>query len=165
MRPQTAERKRRQAGYSLVELLTVVTVFAVLVGSGLPHFDSRRQDINNVVSQVTGDLRFARARSITSGHHYGVKLLDGGSYEVERLYEDTSSAVSQWLLQEVAKTVEVPSHIELSLSDDQVDIMEFNTRGMMISADSFLTLTVTDTLQGVSHHLFVWPSGQIYYEN
>lgn len=137
-----------------------MAVFGVIAASGIPHFDARRQDINNVMSTVIGDLRFTRARSITTGTHYALRPLESGGYQVERLVEDDG----EWILDGVAKTVTLPAHIQVSIDED-LDLVEFNTRGMMISSDGSFSLTVEDTLHETSHVISVWPSGQIYYEN
>jgi prepilin-type N-terminal cleavage/methylation domain-containing protein len=154
-------RKRTvgQGGYSLVELITVMALFGVIAASGIPHFDMRRQDINNVMSSVIADIRFARARSITTGTHYAFQLTEDGGYLVERLKEDDG----EWVSNGVAKTVALPDHITLSIDRD-LDRVEFNTRGMMISSDEFFSMTVADTANDASHEVTIWPSGQVYYE-
>ena len=148
-------------GYSLVELMTVMALFGVLAASGLPHVDPRRQDVNQTLAQLIGDLRFARGRAITSGEHYAVKVDAAGSYEVRRLTQDASGT---WVLDEVAKTVALPTWVELQLPED-VDEVEFNTRGMVVIPSENFEIHVKDTLYGAEHVIFVWPSGQIYHES
>ena len=55
-----------------------VSFFAAL---GLPHLDTRRQDIQTTAAQVIADYRWARNRAITSGVHFG-----------------TQAAASSWLV-------------------------------------------------------------------
>src|SRR5262245_23032012 len=102
-------------GYTLVELLTVIALFGALVAAGLPHVDPSRQDLNQSLAELIGDLRFARGRAITSGEHYAVKVDAAGSYEVQRL---TLDATGTWVLDDVAKKVALPASIELQLPED-----------------------------------------------
>lgn len=152
-------------GYSLVELMTVMAIFGVLAASGLPHIDTRRQDINTVMNQVIADLRFARSRAITTGTHFAFELSeDGRTYDIQRLVEEAAVDGSrEWNLDSVVNTVTLPAHVQLTLPSD-VETIEFNTRGMMVSSVNFFEIAVADNLHGAAHTMSVWPSGQIYYE-
>jgi len=54
---------RHAAGFSLIELLTAITVFAVLLTIGVPSFTNliRNQRISTQANSVVGALNFARA--------------------------------------------------------------------------------------------------------
>jgi Tfp pilus assembly protein FimT len=143
----------------MIEAMATIAIAGVVIGSALPHIDTRRQDVNTAINAVIADLRFARARSITTGTHYAFELTDSGTYEVQRLKQNAGGA---WVLDEVVKTNALPDHVAIVLP--QPVSIEFNTRGMMISSNNTLTLNVSDTTFGASHQLSIWPSGQIYYE-
>jgi hypothetical protein len=143
------------AGYTVAELMVTVALVGVLVGAALPHLDARRESINGAVSSVVGDLRFARARAITSGRHYAFELVDSRTYRVQRMRNDGTS----WVADSVARQVTLPEHVELTL--DGPSVLEFNTRGMMISAEATPTLGLKDTKFGAGHAVLIWPSGQI----
>jgi hypothetical protein len=64
-----------------------------------------------------------------------------------------------WVADGIAREVSLPEHVELTL--DGADVLEFNTRGMMISADATPTLTLNDTKFGTGREVLIWPSGQI----
>jgi prepilin-type N-terminal cleavage/methylation domain-containing protein len=150
-----------EGGYSLVELMTVMALFGVIAASGLPHFEGRRQDVNNVLAQVIGDLRFARGRSITTGTHFALRMLEEGGYQIERMELDDG----EWVESSVAKAVVLPPGITLTIGPEDVDLIEFNTRGMMVSSDASIDLTVEDTVHDATHVLSIWPSGQIAHES
>jgi Tfp pilus assembly protein FimT len=152
-------RLTNRRGYTIIEAIATIVIAGVVIGSALPHIDPRREEINTTINAVIGDLRFARARSITSGTHWAFVVKDAGTYEVQRLKEGAAGA---WILDEVAKTNKLPSHVSLVLT--QPVNVEFNTRGMMISSPNVLTIYFSDTTFGASHQVSVWPSGQIYYE-
>jgi hypothetical protein len=127
----------------------------VLVGTVLPHLDTRRESINGAVQSVVGDLRFARARAIASGTHYAFDLVDPRTYRVQRMTNDGTA----WVADSISREVSLPEHLELAL--DGASGLEFNTRGMMISADLAPTLTLYDTKFGAGRTVLIWPSGQI----
>ncbi len=150
-----------QLGYSLLELLTTMAIFGVLAAAGIPHLDTRRQDLNNAVTTIIADIRYARARAITSGTHYVMERKETNLYEVQR-YEEVGGV---WSYDSTAKTVQLPSYITVTLSPTT---LEFNTRGMMVTSfpsGSYLTLTVKDTKFNAEHKVTVWPSGQVYYDS
>lgn len=149
-------------GYSLVELLTGIAIFSVLLAVGLPHLNTHRQDINSAVTSVIADIRFARSKAIRTGAHYAVELLDEHTYQVQRFREVDAG---NWQFESIVKTAELPEHINLDMDPT---LLEFNTRGMMISDignNSWVKVAVTDDAYGASHEISVWPSGQVYYEN
>lgn len=150
-----------QSGYSLLELLTSMAIFGVIAAAGIPHLDTRRQDLNTAVSTIIADIRFARSRAITSGTHYVMKRINASKYQIQRFEESGTT----WVFHSVAKTIELPSYITIALSPTT---LEFNTRGMMVTSlvsGSFVTLTVTDSKFDAEHTVSVWPSGQVYYES
>jgi len=91
-----------------LELVVAAGIFGVLAAAGLPHIDTRRQDLNTSVERTVVDLRFARARAITTGDHYAVAFNGAGSYEVQRL----ELVGGTWTVAEVVRTVDLPSHIQ-----------------------------------------------------
>ncbi len=159
------KRVESSAGFTLVELLIGVSIFAVLALAGLPHVDRRREDLNTSVQRVVADMRFARSRSITSGEHYAVKWTGAHAYEVQRLFMNSAG---EWELDRVERTVLLPDYISFSLGESEgaggVDLLEFNTRGMLISSPEPLWPVMSDLLHDVERTFSVWPSGQIYME-
>lgn len=162
MMGKITQRLATPRGYSLVELLTGIAIFSVLLAAGLPHINTQRQAINSAVTAVMADLRFARSKAIRSGTHYAVELLDEHTYQVQRFREVDAG---NWQRDSVVKTGELPEHISLDMDPT---LLEFNTRGMMISDignRSWVDVALTDDAYGASHLISVWPSGQVYYEN
>lgn len=154
MASEKIRRRHNQAGYTLVELLTTVAIFAILAGVGLPHIDTRRQSIKNATSQVISDYRFARARSITSGAHFALRWTSPSNYEIQRLKQ----VGVQWQLDAIIKSVQLPANLSRS---GWPDFVEFNTRGMMISSESMEQQRLSDIQSGAERLIAVWPSGQV----
>jgi hypothetical protein len=143
------------AGTTIVELMMTVVLIGVLVGTTLPHLDTRRESINRAARSIVGDLRFARARAITSGTHYAFDLVDSRTYRVQRMRNDGTT----WVADSTLREVNLPENLELTL--DGASILEFNTRGMMISTSLAPTLSLHDTKFDAGRTLSIWPSGQI----
>lgn len=157
---QFAQRLRNRAGYSLVELLVAVAIFGVLAAAGLPHVDTRRQNIQTATKQVISDYRMARTRAITSGVHFSIKWSNSTSYLVQRMKE---SSPGVWVLDSVVKTVTLPPDVAAYWTFPETQ--EFNTRGMMVSTNYAIWQMLYDTRFGAYHMFSVWPSGQIYEES
>jgi prepilin-type N-terminal cleavage/methylation domain-containing protein len=149
------------AGYSLIELLVAMSIFGIIALAGLPHIDRRREDLNTSVQRVMADMRFARARSITSGEHYAIEWTGANQYELQRLVVNSAG---EWELDRVERTVVLPEHIEFTLPEEADERFEFNTRGMMVSSTQPLWPTLSDVIRDVDRTFSVWPSGQIFME-
>lgn len=150
---------RKQAGYTLIELLVGVAIFGVLAAAGLPHIDTRRQDIQTASKQVIADYRWTRTRAITSGTHFAVNWTSNQTYEVQRMKQAVDGT---WSVDTVVKRVELPEHIATSWFWPTTH--EFNTRGMMISTTYTMWQLLWDSKFSAYHMLSVWPSGQVYEE-
>jgi prepilin-type N-terminal cleavage/methylation domain-containing protein len=148
-------RLRSSAGYSVIELLTAVAIFAVMAAAGLPHINRNRQDINNATSQLVADYRWTRARSITGGVHFALKWTSSSAYQVQRL----KLVGTNWTLDQVIKDVSLPANVTRSGTPA---MLEFNTRGMMISTTTANVQDITDSKFNAIRHISVWPSGQIH---
>ena len=151
---------RRDAGNSLVEQLVTIAIVGVIIASGMPKFDVRRQDINTALATLLGDFRYTRARAITSGTHFSIKMSNGKRYQVQRHIE---SPGLPWPVDTVIQTVDLPDTLEFYVFPNTI---EFNTRGMMITesspgVSSEIYVYLNDNVGGKSHRFTVWPSGQI----
>lgn len=155
----SAQHRPGERGFSLIELLVAVSIFAVLAAMGLPHFDARRQDIQTITRQVVADYRWARTRAITSGDHFAIEWLNPQRYQVQRLKQ---SPAGSWTVNTVVKEVMLPDHIATMWWWPSKH--EFNTRGMMISATYPLWQLLWDEQFNGYHLLTLYPSGQVYEE-
>ena len=155
----TAKHLSSQRGYSLVELMVAVGIFGVLAAMGLPHLDTRRQDIQTTTKQIIADYRWARNRAITSGVHFGIEWTSTNSYEVQKMKQ---AANGTWSKDLTVKTVTLPPHINTSWYWPA--LQEFNTRGMMVTGTTTLYQLFWDSNYFGWHMVSLWQSGQIYEE-
>lgn len=158
MTGDSTKRLVNQSGYSLVELLTTVAIFGVLVASAIPHIDTRRENINTSVKQVVADYRWARSRAITSGKHFSIRWIDSQNYQVQRHEQGASG---DWPVESVVRTASLPSNISF---DVWPTTNEFNTRGMMVDPNYALWSLFSDSEFDTYRLISIWPSGQIYAE-
>jgi general secretion pathway protein H len=76
---------RRSAGFSLIEVLAVLVIFALLAGVVLPNFGIRSARILDEESQrLASSLEFARQRAVMTGRTQRLILdLDRNTYQLE----------------------------------------------------------------------------------
>jgi prepilin-type N-terminal cleavage/methylation domain-containing protein len=151
---------RGRRGYSLAEMMVVMAIASVTAAVALPHFDTRRENINTAVQQLISDLRFARTQAITHGTHYCVHRTSRG-YEVRRLKLQGTS----WTLDRVVRKIALPAGVTF----DSWYHFKFNTRGMQVyftnpSNPEPTYLTARDGF-GAETQVSVWPSGQAFDEH
>jgi hypothetical protein len=157
---QQLARLAASAGYGLIELLSFMAIFAVLLAAGLPHVDSRREDIGTSMRRIGADIRWTRSRSMTAGDHFAFRVTGTNTYQIERM----QLVAGNWTLDEIVKQVEMPSYI--SISGFSPDVVEFDTRGMVVFAGGVTpspwSPQLIDTKFSASRNFKIWPSGQFY---
>lgn len=151
---------RREAGNTLIETLVTVAIVGVIIASGMPKFDPRRQDINTALATLLGDFRYTRARAITAGTHFSIKMNSSTQYQVQR---HVQAADGTWANASAVQTVNLPDTLTLSMFPTTI---EFNTRGLMVTETSPGVLSeiyvyLNDNVGSRSHRFSVWPSGQV----
>jgi len=89
--------KKNTAGYTLIEILVVLTVIGLLFGLGYANFRdfSRRQAVNDAVKLIQGDLRLAQSDAITGQkpvpgcgtsntlNSYTFRVISASEYKIE----------------------------------------------------------------------------------
>lgn len=67
---------RTQAGFSLVELLTVMTVVGIISAVAIPAYQSYHENccIMAAVAEISGMIKEARQKALCDGTHYGVSF-------------------------------------------------------------------------------------------
>src|ERR1700729_1224536 len=64
--PATASLPKRQAGFTLIEILTVITIVAILFALGVPSYQyvTNSNRISGEVNGLLGDMQYARSEAI-----------------------------------------------------------------------------------------------------
>jgi hypothetical protein len=141
--------------------LITIGILGVIVASGIPNWDPRRQDVNTAMAMVLGEFRYTRARAITSGTHFSIKMNSANQYQVQRHVQDPNDGT--WPVDSVTRTVDLPSNLVFWMFPDTI---EFNTRGLMVTEltpgnPTELFVNIYDQVGGHAHQFSVWPSGQV----
>ena len=73
-RPATVCGRRRIAGITLLEMLTVITIVSILMALGVPSYQyvTSSNRISGEVNSLLGDLQYARAEAIKEGQTVSV---------------------------------------------------------------------------------------------
>jgi prepilin-type N-terminal cleavage/methylation domain-containing protein len=81
---------RNQHGFSLIEILAVVSIIGILALCAVPSFAAyrRRASLRAEAEQLRSILRSARSRAIARNAHAGVKFAARGSDWTFALYDD-----------------------------------------------------------------------------
>jgi general secretion pathway protein H len=79
-------RSRRSSGFSIIELLVVITIVALMMGAAAYGFRAvTKSELRGAASKLAGAIRYCFDRSVTTGSYYRLVIdLDGNKYWAER---------------------------------------------------------------------------------
>ena len=147
----------RERGLSLIELVATMALMAVVLGTAMPSMTKQPYALWNSQTTLIGDLRQARAESITRGDHFRVDITGAGTYTVSRMQLNADGTwtprVPAW------RTRTLPSGIEFVTGSGLG--FEFNTRGLMVNPSWAATLVMFDYSKSLTRWVTIWPSGQV----
>ncbi len=92
----SAAKYQKQAGFNLIELMVVLSIFAILAGVAVPSFmdfmrDSKARTQSN---QILSNLHFARSEAIKRQTNVETKFNQlSGSWNLEIIRKDTNEVV------------------------------------------------------------------------
>jgi len=86
--------KFKENGFTLLELLAVMSVIAIITVTALPNLTSSQTVALDAASRkVEGDIRYAQSLATTTGDEYGFRTIDDGNDTTYEVYEVASDDV------------------------------------------------------------------------
>jgi len=128
MKPRSAGSSwRRSAGFSLIEVLAVLVIFALLAGVVLPNFGIRGARILDEESKrLASSLEFARQRAVMTGKPHRLILdLDRRTYQIEAFGPPPDVELAEAELAETAPPVPEDDLAKPALSPPVRDDLDY----------------------------------------
>lgn len=147
--------QRRDAGYSMIELLTVLVLIAVLVSLAAPAMGGyvARHKSRRALDRIAAEVAFARMVAVEQGRRTRLRIGSAGSVVL-----DTTDASGAYVpAKEVDLSADYPG---LAIPTSPSPELEFDSRGIVrnLGADGYVHVTVAD----VRDSLMVSPAGRIF---
>lgn len=73
-----------QKGFSLIELVAVVSIMGIVAGAAIPVYHNMKPqiNINSAARQVMGDLMWARMQAVSQNNRYKIIFLNDHQYQI-----------------------------------------------------------------------------------
>lgn len=89
MKGELSRKKHKQKGFSLVELMIVITIGALVTVMALSQY-TKTPSLQAAAKKVAMDIRYARGLAMTQATTHGIRFVNAGSYFV---YKSTPATV------------------------------------------------------------------------
>jgi prepilin-type N-terminal cleavage/methylation domain-containing protein len=144
-------------GFSVIELMVTVGIFAVALGVAIPLLPNRPYALWAAQQQLLADLRVARSDALTKGDHFRVRITSTSQYAEYRM----TLVGANWVENATPlRSRTLPAGVTLGTAAVG-NVFEFSTRGLMLNPGAATTLALTDAHTGYLRNVTVWPSGQV----
>jgi type IV fimbrial biogenesis protein FimT len=139
-------RPRRNPGFTLVEMLMVISVVAILLAIGVPSFRyvTTANRATTEINGLLGDLQFARAEAIREGKQIKVCATTDGSTCVAA----GTTWNTGWLVMSGTNILRVQPTFasqDTLQSDNNIKAVSFSRDGFSLNLPSAITFTLHDS--------------------
>ena len=148
-----------ERGYSIIEIIVTMTIFAIIAKIALPEFDNRRLQVTQAQRLLIANLRTARCNAISKSVHYQVAFPSTTQISMSRMLENPAGSGTWVVDTNNVQTTKMPKVTNLPTALVGTTV-EFNTRGLAINLTEPQQIDAQDIF-GMTKSLQVWPSGQV----
>jgi type IV fimbrial biogenesis protein FimT len=157
-RPERGLDRKRISGFTLVEVLTVITLVAVLMALGVPSYQyvTSANRISGEVNGMLGDLQYARSEAIKEGQTVTVCSSANPTAPAPTCAGGTTGWQSGWIVfTDVNGTGAVDSPLDTILrvqrafslgdtfnADNNMKFVTFNREGFALGLNNTVTVTL-----------------------
>ncbi|WOX06688.1 GspH/FimT family pseudopilin [Microbulbifer pacificus] len=141
---------RREAGFTLIELMIVVTILAIVMAIGIPSFTTmiKNNRLTAAVNDLAGALHFARAEAVRRGRSVQVQALNNDIANGLRVWFDTNSN-SSFNDGEEMRVVRLAGTSGITATAGVTNLnMTYSARGSVSGAGNELKITLCDDRSG-----------------
>lgn len=148
-----SHRLSRQSGFTLIEMLTVLVIFGIMVSMAAPSLSGfvTRNKTHAALDRVAADLAFARMEAVRSGRSVSVTFAAPASYTIALVGTAEGSRTTNLATDYPGLQLVGPS-------------MTFNSRGLLSNGTDLNDSYVTATKGTAVDKLFVYGVGRVYRE-
>lgn len=123
----------RNSAFSVIELLTAISIIAIIAATAIPNYYANRQDIRlrNAIKASKGDLALAKIEAVRNNAIVAVLFSESGY----RIFLDNGSDSGNWIQENdelLLKSKQLPSGIKVDVSttlDAPNNRIRFSGRG------------------------------------
>jgi type IV fimbrial biogenesis protein FimT len=176
-RPATVCGRRRIAGITLLEVLTVITIVSILMALGVPSYQyvTSANRISGEVNGLLGDMQFARSEAIKEGQTVTVCSSTNstsaaptcaGSPQWQNGWIVFSDVNGDGAVEAGDTILRVQSPFKLTdtfVANPAMKFVTFNREGFALNMGSAVTITLhaTPVTQGSTRCLYITIVGQV----
>lgn len=138
---------RKNAGFTLMEMIVVIAVLAIMTGVAIPGFMSLLPGmrLNGAARQVMGDLMAARMKAVKENNNYKVTFLDNTRYEIwDDDGSDAANHDSETSTNDIKNIQNNYPGVTLSSTGNPI----FTPRGVIKSPSNTATITIQNSSGG-----------------
>lgn len=159
MNRPTPSSLRGRDGYSMVEIIAIVTIIGILVSLAVPRFDGalRANRLDRVLDGVTADLSLTRMTAVRRGRPAHLLINSAGTgYQI--VVENTPTVFTP------VKSVNLASEHRGVILSPFLGMFRFDSRGLRTPAATTTSDSIVSTKDQQSRVLRISVVGRVYRE-